>query len=208
MSGASAGTAAGQEARQPRLFLVRHGQTDWSASGQHTGWTDLPLNDTGRRQAALLAARLAPMRFAAVFTSPLVRALDTCRAAGLAEEAIVDPDLREWDYGEYEGRTTDEIRETQPGWSIWADPVPGGEAIDDVAARVDRVIERTLRAEGDVAIFGHGHCLRILAARWLRLDPGIGGLLELSTATISRLGWERERRVLELWNDAAHLDDV
>ena len=208
MRGASAGTAAGHDRHQPRLFLVRHGQTDWSASGQHTGWTDLPLNDTGRRQAALLAARLAPMRFAAVFTSPLVRALDTCRAAGLAEEAIVDPDLREWDYGEYEGRTTDEIRETQPGWSIWADPVPGGETIDDVAARVDRVIERTLRVEGDVAIFGHGHCLRILAARWLRLDPEIGGLLELSTATISRLGWERERRVLELWNDAAHLDAV
>jgi broad specificity phosphatase PhoE len=208
MSGSSAGTAAGHEARQPRLFLVRHGQTDWSASGQHTGWTDVPLNDTGRRQAALLAARLAPMRFAAVFTSPLVRALDTCRAAGLAEEATVDPDLREWDYGEYEGRTTDEIRETQPGWSIWADAVPGGETIDDVAARVDRVIERTLRVEGDVAIFGHGHCLRILAARWLRLEPEIGGLLELSTATISRLGWERERRVLELWNDAAHLDAV
>jgi broad specificity phosphatase PhoE len=208
MSGSAAASHTGHDGRQPRLFLVRHGQTDWSASGQHTGWTDLPLNDTGRRQAALLAARLAPMRFAVVFTSPLIRALDTCRAAGLADEAIVDPDLREWDYGEYEGRTTDDIRDTTPGWTIWSDPVPGGEAIDEVATRVDRVIARTLGVDGDVAIFGHGHCLRILAARWLRLEPAIGGLLELSTATISRLGWERERRVLELWNDAAHLDDV
>jgi probable phosphoglycerate mutase len=193
---------------QPRLILVRHGQTDWSASGQHTGWTDLPLNDTGRRQANLLAARLASIRFAAVFTSPLARALDTCRAAGLVERAVVDPDLREWDYGEYEGRTTDEIRGSRPDWTIWTDPVPGGESIDEVAARVDAVIDRALRIDGDVAIFGHGHGLRILAARWLRLAPARGGLFELSTATISRLGWERERRVLELWNDAAHLDDV
>lgn len=194
--------------RAPRLFLVRHGQTDWSASGQHTGRTDLPLNDTGRRQAELLAARLSAMSFAAVLTSPLLRALDTCRAAGLDHDAVVDDDLQEWDYGEYEGRTTDEIRETRPGWTIWYDPVPGGETIEEVAGRVDRVIERALTVDGDVAIFGHGHCLRILAARWLGLDPTVGGLLELSTATISRLGWERERRVLELWNDAAHLDDV
>jgi broad specificity phosphatase PhoE len=192
----------------PRLFLVRHGQTDWSASGRHTGWTDLPLNDTGRRQAGLLAARLSPMRFTAVYTSPLIRALDTCRAAGLADDAVIDQDLREWNYGDYEGRTTDDIRESRHGWTIWSDPVPGGESVDDVAARARRVIERALQVEGDVAIFGHGHALRILTACWIRLAPATGGLFELGTATISRLGWERERRVIELWNDAAHLDEA
>lgn len=190
----------------PRLILVRHGQTDWSESGQHTGWTDVPLNDAGRRQARLLAARLAGRAFSLVLSSPLSRALDTCRAVGLGERAEIDPDLREWDYGEIEGRTTDEIRETRPGWTVWGGPVPGGETVEEVGRRVDRVIERVLQADGDVAIFGHGHCLRILAARWLGLEPAAGALFELSTATVSRLGWERERRVLELWNGGAHLE--
>jgi probable phosphoglycerate mutase len=189
----------------PRLILVRHGQTDWSESGRHTGWTDVPLNEAGRRQARLLAARLSGMRFALVLSSPLSRALDTCRVAGLADAAEVDQDLREWDYGEIEGRTTDEIRESRPGWTVWEGPVEGGESLADVGRRVDRVIERALAVDGDVAVFGHGHCLRILTARWLGLDPVAGALFELSTATISRLGWERERRVIELWNDAAHL---
>jgi probable phosphoglycerate mutase len=190
-----------------RLFLVRHGQTDWSASGQHTGWTDLPLNDTGRLQAGLLAERLAGHAFVLVLSSPLSRALDTARAVGLGEQAEIEPDLREWNYGEIEGRTTDEIREARPGWTIWAGPVPGGESIAEVARRVDRVIERALAVDGDVAVFGHGHCLRILAARWLGLAPAAGALFGLSTATISRLGWDRERRVIELWNEAAHLDE-
>lgn len=189
----------------PRLILVRHGQTDWSESGRHTGWTDVPLNDAGRRQARLLAARLTGMTFALVLSSPLSRALDTCRVAGLAAAAEVDPDLREWDYGEIEGRTTDEIRESLSGWTVWDGPVEGGESLGDVGRRVDRVIERALGVDGDVAVFGHGHCLRILTARWLGLEPAAGALFELSTATISRLGWERERRVVELWNDAAHL---
>ena len=191
---------------QPRLFLVRHGETDWAASGRHTGWTDIPLNDRGRRQATQLAERLAGESFDRVFSSPLSRALETCRLVGLGDRAIIDPDLREWDYGEYEGRKTDEIREEVPGWTIWSDRVKGGEPIATVAARLDRVVARALESDGDVAVFGHGHALRILAARWLGLEPEAGAMFELSTATISRLGWERERRVIELWNEAAHLE--
>jgi probable phosphoglycerate mutase len=191
---------------ETRLILVRHGQTAWSESGQHTGWTDIPLNEAGRRQADLLGARLRGESFALVLSSPLSRALDTCRAVGFGDRVEIDPDLREWDYGEVEGRTTDEIRAERPGWTIWAGPVPGGETIEEVGRRVDRVIERALRAEGDVAIFGHGHCLRILAARWLGLEAAAGALFELSTATVSRLGRERERRVIELWNGGAHLE--
>lgn len=191
---------------ETRLILVRHGETDWSAAGRHTGWTDLPLNANGIRQADLLAVRLAGRRFIRVLSSPLARAFETCRIAGLADGAIVTPDLREWNYGDYEGLTSDEIRAERPDWTIWTGGVRGGETIDDVAARVDRVIASAIEAGGDVAIFGHGHCLRILAARWLGLEPAGGALLELSTATLSRLGWERERRVVELWNDSSHLD--
>src|SRR5262245_7104511 len=190
---------------ETRLFLVRHGETEWSASGQHTSRTDLPLTDNGVRQAEGLAQRLARERFAAVFTSPMRRALETCRIAGLDRDAIVSDDLREWDYGSYEGRTTDDIRADEPGWTIWTAQIRGGETLDDVGRRVDRVIERALEVESDVALFGHGHCLRILAARWIRLPPGGGALLELSTATVSRLGWERENRVVELWNESSYL---
>ena len=177
---------------ETRLFLIRHGETAWSASGQHTSRTDLPLTANGIRQAELLAARLARLQFAAVFSSPMLRALDTCRIAGLESAAIVTDDLREWDYGVYEGRTTDEIRAEEPGWTIWTAEIRGGETVEDVGRRVDRVIEEALGVEGDVALFGHGHCLRILAARWVGLPPVGGALLELSTATVSRLGWERE----------------
>jgi broad specificity phosphatase PhoE len=190
---------------ETRLILVRHGETEWSASGRHTGWTDIPLTEAGIAQARELAERLAGERFAAVYSSPLSRALETCRIAGLADEATVTDDLREWDYGEYEGRTTDEIREGEPGWTIWSADVREGESVEAVGERVDRVIDRALAADGAVALFGHGHCLRILAARWLGLPPASGALLELSTATVSRLGWERERRVVELWNDGSHL---
>jgi len=190
---------------ETRLFLIRHGETAWSASGQHTSRTDLPLTENGILQAELLAARLGRLQFAAVFTSPMLRARETCRIAGLDRVAVVTDDLREWDYGAYEGRTTDEIRAEEPGWTIWTAAIRGGEAVDDVGRRVDRVIERALAVEGDVALFGHGHCLRILAARWVGLPPSGGALLELSTATVSRLGWERENRVVELWNGASHL---
>ncbi|HEX5013905.1 MAG TPA: histidine phosphatase family protein [Candidatus Limnocylindrales bacterium] len=192
---------------ETRLFLVRHGETEWSRSGQHTSRTDLPLTDVGVEQARRLARRLARERFGAVFTSPRLRARETCRIAGLEREAIVTDDLAEWDYGRYEGRTTDDIRSEDPDWTIWTADVPaaGGESAEDVGRRVDRVIDAALAIDGDVAIFGHGHCLRILAARWIFLPPRAGALLELSTATLSRLGWEREQRVIELWNDGSHL---
>jgi probable phosphoglycerate mutase len=192
---------------ETRLFLVRHGETAWSRSGQHTSRTDLPLTDVGAEQARRLAARLARERFKAVFTSPRLRARETCRITGLDADAIVTDDLAEWDYGRYEGRTTDDIRSDEPDWTVWtADVVSaGGESAEDVGRRVDRVIDAALAIDGDVAIFGHGHCLRILAARWIFLPPRGGSLLELSTATLSRLGWEREQRVIELWNDGSHL---
>jgi broad specificity phosphatase PhoE len=190
---------------ETRLILARHGETEWSASGQHTGRTDIPLNDNGRRQAEALARRLQEHHFAAVFTSPRSRALETCRIAGIRERAVVMDDLQEWDYGVYEGRTSDDIREEEPGWSVWTAEIRGGESVEDVGQRVDRVIAAALAIEGDVVLFGHGHCLRILAARWIGLPAVVGSLLELSTATVSRLGWERERRVVELWNDGSHL---
>ena len=192
----------------PRLFLVRHGETEWSASGRHTGWTDIPLNENGIEQAERLAERLAGHKFALVLSSPLSRAFETCRIGGLADVAVIDPDLREWNYGEFEGRTTDEIRTEIPDWTIWTARITKGESFEDVGRRADRVLEKVLSVEGDVAIFGHGHALRILAARWLELEPSAGALFDLSTATISRLGWEREHRVIELWNGAAHLGIV
>jgi broad specificity phosphatase PhoE len=190
---------------ETRLILVRHGETEWSASGRHTSRTDLPLTDAGVRQAELLAGRLAGERFAAVLTSPRIRARETCRIAGLDRQAVVTDDLSEWDYGVYEGRTSDDIRVDEPGWTVWTADIRGGETLDEVGRRVDRVIAAAVGVEGDVALFGHGHCLRILAARWVGLPAEGGAMLELSTATVSRLGWERERRVVELWNDGSHL---
>jgi broad specificity phosphatase PhoE len=192
---------------QPHLTLVRHGDTEWSLSGRHTGWTDIPLVESGRRQAKLLGGRLAGRSFALVLSSPLSRALETCRLAGLGDAATVDPDLREWNYGDLEGLTSDEIRRSMPGWTIWSGPVPGGETADEVGQRADRVIERVMPVDGDVAIFAHGHLLRVLAARWLGLPADHGALFELATATLSRLGWERERRVIELWNEPPAAED-
>ena len=188
-------------ADQPTLTLIRHGDTEWSLTGRHTGWTDIPLVASGRRQAELLGARLAGRSFSLVMSSPLSRAFETCRLAGLGDAVVVDPDLREWNYGDLEGLTSDEIRGTLPGWTIWSGPVPGGETSDEVGQRADRVITRALSAAGDVAIFAHGHLLRVLAARWLGLPPDHGALFDLGTATLSQLGWERERRVIELWNE-------
>ena len=184
------------------LYLVRHGETEWSRDGRHTGRTDVPLTAHGRHQAELVGRYLGGHRFALVLTSPLARAVETCTLAGLGGVALERDDLREWDYGEYEGRTTSEIREERPGWTLWRDGVPGGETVEAVGARADAVIAEARGAGGDVAVFAHGHLLRILAARWLGLPPRDGALLALDPATVSILGYEREQSVVDLWNDS------
>lgn len=182
------------------VVLVRHGETEWSRSGRHTGRTDIPLSDQGRKDAARVGAILRPRRLALVLTSPLSRATETCRIAGLGEEAHVREELREWDYGAYEGRTTLEIRRQVPGWSVWTGQVPDGESVQEVSARADRVLGEIRSTEGDVAIFAHGHLIRVLTARWLGLPPQDGRLFALDTATVSVLGYERETPVIRSWN--------
>jgi probable phosphoglycerate mutase len=182
------------------VVLVRHGATEWSSSGRHTGRTDIPLDDEGRAQARALGEQLRPWTFSLVLTSPLGRARETCALAGLDGHAEVDPDLAEWDYGDYEGRTTAEIRETRPGWTVFDGGVVNGETVEQVGVRADRVIARLGQVDGPVALFSHGHMLRILAARWLELPPVDGRLLALDTATLSVLGYEHEARVVQRWN--------
>jgi broad specificity phosphatase PhoE len=188
------------------VVLARHGETEWSKSGKHTGRTDVPLTEAGIRHAEALGARLEGRSFAAVFTSPMSRARDTCRLAGLGDAAQQRDELLEWDYGEYEGVTTPEIREGRPGWLLWRDGCPGGETAAEVGARVDRLIAELRGLDGDVAMFAHGHVLRVLGARWVELPPEAGGVLYLSTATLGVLGYEREVSVIRLWNDGSHLD--
>ncbi len=185
---------------QQRLWLIRHGETEWSRSGQHTGRTDIPLTETGRERARTAGRSLAGKNFALVLSSPRTRAQETCRLAGYGDARIVDDDLQEWDYGAYEGRTSADIQSEAPGWSIWKNPVLRGETIDQVAARADRVIERALGADGDVALFAHGHILRVLSARWLETPPDTGRLLALDTGSISILGYEHQTRVIRQWN--------
>jgi broad specificity phosphatase PhoE len=187
------------------VYVVRHGETLWSTSGQHTGTTDIPLTDEGIRQADLLGKRLAGHEFVRVLTSPLGRARETCRLAGLGAGALVREDLREWDYGEYEGLTSPQIREGNPDWDLWRDGCPGGEQPEQVGERVDRVIAELRAADGDSAVFAHGHVLRVLAARWMRLGPQEGAHLGLSTATLGILGHEHAHSVTWLWNDDSHL---
>jgi broad specificity phosphatase PhoE len=187
------------------LWLIRHGETAWSRSGQHTGRTDIPLTAEGERQAALLHRRFAGRKFAFVLTSPLGRARETCRLAGYARDAQDELDLLEWDYGAYEGRTTAQIREETPGWSIWSGGVRGGESVEQVGARCDRVIARCARIDGDVALFAHGHVLRILGARWLGLPPAGGRHFALGAASLSVLGHEHEERVIDRWNESYDL---
>lgn len=183
-----------------RVVLVRHGETEWSLSGRHTGSTDIPLTGEGRRQAEGLGARLREFTFARVLTSPLGRARETCAAAGLGDRAEVADDLREWDYGDYEGLRTADIRQRRPGWLLWRDGVTGGETVEDVGRRADAVIATVRAVDGDVALFAHGHILRIVAARWIDLPPAEGRRLALATASVSVLGWERDTPVLERWN--------
>jgi len=185
-----------------RVWLVRHGETEWARDGRHTGRTDIPLTETGRRQARDLAPRLAGHDFVLVLTSPRSRASETARLAGF-DKVAVDDELQEWDYGELEGLTTQEIRARIPGWSIWTGPWPGGETARGVGARADRVIARCVAAaaDGDVLLFSHGHFLRVMAARWIELPPRSGGRFALDTATVSVLAWERDTRVIETWNE-------
>lgn len=200
------GAPNGAPEPEQHAWLVRHGETEWARLGRHTGRTDIPLTETGREQARALGRRLAGVTFGLVLTSPLSRAAETAALAGFGEAVVVDPDLREWDYGALEGRLTAEIREDYPGWSIWTGPWPDGETIEQVGARADRVLARIRAADGDVLAFSHGHLLRVLAARWLGLPPASGGLFALGTATVSILGWDRENPVIEIWNEACHLE--
>ena len=190
----------------PRVFLVRHGATEWSVTGQHTGRTDLPLTEDGRDQAKRLASRLAGQEFALVLVSPLTRARETARLTGFGDVAEVEPDLVEWDYGDYDGRTAVEIRRERPGWTPWHGGYPGGETLDELAARADRVLSRARAAGGDVALFAHGHILRVIAARWLEQPPVEASRYYLDTASLSVLGWERETAVIDRWNEACHLE--
>jgi probable phosphoglycerate mutase len=181
------------------VTLVRHGATEWSEAGRHTGRTDVPLTEDGRRQAAALARCLAGEDFAEVLTSPLARARETARLAGLPNATVVE-DLREWDYGDVEGRTTPEIRRERPGWLLWRDGVPNGETVDEVGARADAVLRTIGAIQGDVCVVAHGHVLRILTARWVGLDPAWGRAFALGTGSHSTLGYEREVPVIREWN--------
>ena len=185
------------------VVLVRHGDTEWSRARKHTGRTDVALTDTGMRQADALAAMLSGFDFARVLCSPRQRAVETCRRAGLLDRAEITDDAAEWDYGVYEGRTTAEIREEIPGWSVWTHDIIDGESIADVGARADRVIAAAVSVEGDVAVFGHAHLLRILAARWIGVAAVYGKSFILDTASVSVLSFEREERVVDRWNQTS-----
>ena len=191
----------------PVLYLARHGETAWSLSGQHTGLTELPLTERGERNARNLGPRLAGLTFAKVFTSPLQRVTRTCELAGFAAPAEVDRDLVEWNYGDYEGLRTAEIHDKRPEWQLFRDGCPGGESPDQIGARADRVLSRVRAVSGDVLIFSSGHFLRVLAARWLGLEPVNGRLFMLKTASLSALGYENElsQPVISLWDDTSHV---
>ena len=188
---------------QSHMVLVRHGPTEWSRTGRHTGHSDIPLEDDGRVLAVAVGRAIAQLGLpiAAVLTSPLVRATETCRLAGFAQAAVVTDDLAEWDYGDYDGLTTAEIRRARPGWSLWRDGVPGGETLDEVGRRADRVIAGARAVAGTTVCFAHGHILRVLGARWVGLPPAGGALLGLSPAQLCQLGWERDEPVIWSWNE-------
>jgi probable phosphoglycerate mutase len=182
------------------VVLVRHGETEWSANGRHTSRTDLSLTEQGQGDARALGGELAGQRFSLVLCSPLRRARETAELAGFGELAEICPDLHEWDYGEYEGLTTPEIWVERPDWNLWRDGCPGGESPTEVGARADRVLERALAAEGDVLLFAHGHMLRVITARWLEMPVTAGARFALAAGSLSRLGYERQTRVVREWN--------
>ena len=191
----------------PVVYAARHGETAWSLSGQHTGLTDLPLTERGERNARRLGERLRGLTFAKVFTSPLVRAARTCELAGFRGVAEVDRDLLEWNYGDYEGRRTSEIHAQRPDWQLFRDGCPGGETPEQAGVRSDRVVSRVRAIQGNVLLFSSGHFLRVLAARWLGLEPGAGRYFLLSTASMSALGYEHNlsQPVIRLWDDTRHV---
>jgi probable phosphoglycerate mutase len=193
----------------PVIYLTRHGETAWSVTGQHTGLTDLPLTQRGERNALRLGKRLAGLFFAKVSTSPLQRAVRTCELAGFGAAAAVDPDLVEWNYGDYEGLRTAEIHAKRPDWQLFRDGCPNGESPEQIGARADRVVSRVRAINGDVLIFSSGHFLRVLTARWLGLEPAAGRFFMLNTASVSVLGYENSlsQPVIRLWNDTRHLGD-
>jgi broad specificity phosphatase PhoE len=185
---------------EQQVYVVRHGETEWSLSGQHTGVTDIPLTENGRAVARRLQPILAKVSFSLVLTSPLGRARETCELVGLGGRATVEPDLMEWNYGEYEGLTAKQIHAKRPGWVIFRDGSPGGETPKDVAVRADRVIARVRAAPGNVALFAHGHIFRVLVSRWIGLPPGAGQHFLLDTATLNILGYYRDSPAVKVWN--------
>lgn len=190
---------------RPEVYLIRHGETAWSISGQHTGRTDIPLLEAGRQRAKSVGRLLRDVNFGLVLSSPLSRAYDTAKMAGYGDVAELSDDLLEWDYGEYEGRTTEDIRKEVPGWLVWRDGVLGGETVEQLGDRCRKVINRALQVrDGDVAIFGHGHALRALAAVWLEMHPENGRLWLLSPAAYSVLSYYHGRRAIRLWNQTAN----
>ncbi len=186
--------------QEQKVYLVRHGETQWSLSGQHTGVSDIPLTDNGRMAARLLKPVLAGESFTLILTSPLQRARETCELAGLGEAALIEPDLVEWRYGEYEGLTSKQIQLTRPGWSVFRDGCPGGETPEEVGARADRVLAKIRAAAGNVALFAHGHFFRVLAARWIDLPASYGEHFLLDTATLNVLGYYGDSPALKIWN--------
>ncbi len=184
-----------------KIYLIRHGETDWTLSGQHTGMTDLPLTENGRKQVELLSKRLKGHAFERVLISPLRRASETCELSGLYRHAEIDPDLAEWNYGNYEGLTTEEIWKIEPHWNIFLRGAPNGESVEDISARTNRILIKINASHGDIALFSHGHFLRALTTRWLKLPISEGNLFALSPASISILGFERDYHVIKLWND-------
>jgi probable phosphoglycerate mutase len=191
----------------PVVYLARHGETAWSVTGQHTGLTDVPLTPKGERNAAELGSRLQGLDFAAVFTSPLQRAARTCDLAGFGSRAIIDRDLVEWDYGDYEGKRSVDINAVRPGWQLFRDGCPNGESAREVGVRADRVVQKARAVNGNVLIFSSGHILRALAARWLGLDPSNGAYFLLGTASVSVLGYDHNMAepVIRQWNDTSHV---
>lgn len=189
-----------QTTKHPEIWLIRHGETEWSLSGQHTGRTDIPLTENGRRQAEALRPLLAQQPFDRVLCSPLTRAQDTCRLAGLGDRMELEPRLLEWNYGIYEGRTTQDIRQETPGWSVWDSPMPEGEDVAAIQQRAESLIGHLLTLDGRIALFAHAHILRVLAGCWMADDARLGAHLVLGTASISKLGFERDERAITQWN--------